>query len=301
MKREKMQNILIVDDERSNIDILLGIFKKINQNNSFNITAVKSAKQALTMISKREMDLILLDIMMPEMDGYELCKILKDDEKTKHIPILFITSNTDDKSIITAYNAGAEDYITKPFRPIEIIARVKLNLKLQENLKTLQYINDYDVKTDVYNREKFFEVSEKLFISQKNKSYLVITNIDKLRTLNELYGHTKGDEAIVQIVTTIKNNLNEKAILGRLSGEEFAIYLEESSKEEAIEVMENIRKIVEKVELAYSSNNTILGSITNGIVHNNGSILNIESFVQKAYQALNEAKMQGRNLTIFKD
>ena len=132
MNKNLIQNILIIDDEKSNIDIILELFKKININNQYNIIATLSGEKALKVVEKRKIDLILLDIMMPNMDGYEVCKILKSNNETKNIPIIFITANTDENSIEKAFDIGGVDYITKPFRPKELLARVSTQLNIVE-------------------------------------------------------------------------------------------------------------------------------------------------------------------------
>lgn len=133
------QNILIVDDEKSNIDILLNLFSSMNKN-SYNLIVALSGEKALQIIEKRAIDLILLDIMMPGIDGYEVCRRLKANKETQNIPILFITSSTDEDSIVKAYQLGAVDYVTKPFRAVELMARVKINLELQASIKELEFL-----------------------------------------------------------------------------------------------------------------------------------------------------------------
>ena len=137
MNKNSTQNILIIDDEKSNIDIILELLKKININNRYNVIIALSGEKALKIVEKRKIDLILLDIMMPSMDGYEVCKILKSNNETKNIPIIFITAKTDEYSIEKAFDIGGVDYITKPFRPKELLARVstQLNIAEQSNIK----------------------------------------------------------------------------------------------------------------------------------------------------------------------
>jgi len=132
MSGDLKQNILIVDDEKSNIDILIDLFKNININNQYNLIVALSGEKALKVLEKRIIDLILLDIIMPDMDGYEVCKILKSNNKTKNIPIIFITAKTDENSIEKAFDIGGIDYITKPFHPKELLARVSTQLKIVE-------------------------------------------------------------------------------------------------------------------------------------------------------------------------
>jgi diguanylate cyclase (GGDEF)-like protein len=295
-----IQNILIVDDEKSNIDILLGLFEKINKNDQFNVIAALSGEKALKVVEKRKIDLILLDIMMPDMDGYEVCKILKLKESTKNIPILFITANTDDESIIKAYNIGAADYVTKPFRPVELLARVKVNLKLQQTINKLEYFAYYDVMTNIYNRRKFFDLSSTRFEGSKDNLYAVMLDIDKFKSINDTYGHSTGDVVIKAVAKTMKENLDDGMILGRLGGEEFAIVCDGNSNDEVLEKIEDIRKKIQALELKADNGTNIKCTISDGIAKYNDDMPSIDHLLQKADEALYEAKETGRNKSIFR-
>ncbi|MCK5687552.1 response regulator, partial [bacterium] len=142
--------ILIVDDTKDNINILLSLL------DDFDLLVALNGKKALSLIQKHDVDLILLDIMMPDMDGYEVCQKLKSQEETKDIPILFITAKTDEKSIEKAFESGGMDFVTKPFKPKELLARVKIQLELRKTLKALEFAATRDSMTGIYNRREFF-------------------------------------------------------------------------------------------------------------------------------------------------
>lgn len=295
-----IQNILIVDDEKSNIDILLGFFESINLSDEYNIIAVLSGEKALKIVEKRDIDLILLDIMMPEMDGYEVCKILKSNEKTKDIPVLFITANTDDESIEKAYSLGASDYVTKPFRPIELISRVKLNLKLQKTINQLEFMAYYDPLTGVYNRRKFFTLAEKRFAEKRDDLYAVMIDIDKFKNINDNYGHSVGDKVLKEVANVLKQSIDKSAILTRLGGEEFAILCNKESDENVFECIDNIRKKVENIEIKIENEEIIKCTISEGIAKYTPNLPTLDYLLHKADEALYEAKNSGRNRTIFR-
>ena len=295
------QNILIVDDEKSNIDIILSLFENENFSQQYNIIAALSAKKALQVVEKRKIDLILLDIMMPEMNGYEFCKILKEDEKTKDIPVLFITANTDDESIEKAYNIGAADYVTKPFRAIELISRVKVNLKLQETINQLEYMAYYDGLTGVYNRRKFFELAHKKFEAVKNQNlYAVMIDIDKFKNINDTYGHSVGDKVIIAVAQTLKENIDETTLLARLGGEEFALLCSKENDKKVFECLEKIRKKIEEIEIKLENNTIVKCTISDGIAKYTKELPSLDYLLNKADEALYEAKNTGRNRTIFR-
>jgi len=129
--------ILIVDDVSINLQVLGNILKK----SGYKISAALSGKQALTIIENTKPDLILLDIMMPEMDGFEMCKILKSKPETKDIPIIFLTAKTEKQDVIDGINLGAVDYVTKPFNSTELLARVNNHIELKLSKDELQRVN----------------------------------------------------------------------------------------------------------------------------------------------------------------
>jgi len=300
IRKDFLQNILIVDDEKSNIDILLELFRKINADNKYNIIVALSGEKVFQILEKQKIDLILLDIMMPNMDGYEVCRILKSHDKTKNIPIIFLTANTDDASILKAYSLGAVDYLTKPFRAVELIARVKLNLQLQETINQLEYFANYDVMTNIYNRRKFFDLATDRLTNSKNNLYAVMLDIDNFKNINDTYGHSTGDNVIKMIASTIKENLCDETILGRIGGEEFAIMCNADSRDSIFDRVENIRKIVEQLDFKADNGTNIKCTISCGIAKYNNNIANIDYLLQIADEALYEAKKTGRNRSVFR-
>lgn len=296
---DKTYNILIVDDEKTNIDIILDLFGEISLEFQVNLIAALNGEKALKVLGKRKIDLVLLDIVMPGIDGYEVCKKIKENPKTKNIPVLFITANTDDQSILKGYEVGAVDYVTKPFRSVELISRVKINLNLQQTIHKLEYMAYYDPLTDLYNRRKFFELSSALFESSKENLYAVMVDIDKFKLINDKYGHSTGDKVIKAVSKTLKEYCEER-ILGRLGGEEFAIVCNARDDEEMFTLIETIRKQIENETVKSDQDDILQCTISSGIASYDSSIISIDHLLQKADDALYEAKGSGRNKSIFR-
>jgi len=136
--KKKKHRILVVDDTAENIDVLISLLKS-----DYMLVAARSGEKALEMVAKNPPDLILLDIMMPDMDGYETCRHLKADEKTRLIPIIFVTAMSEAMDETKAFNLGAVDYVTKPFVPVVIKARIKMHLALKDYQNHLEdMVND---------------------------------------------------------------------------------------------------------------------------------------------------------------
>lgn len=139
MDSPKLNSVLIVDDSAENLKFLANILSK----NGYEPVISRSGKQALEFLKSESPDLILLDIMMPELDGYEVCKLLKKDPLTGEIPIIFLTAKTDTDSLVKGFDAGGVDYIVKPFKTEELLARVRTHIELKkakEKIKTLEGI-----------------------------------------------------------------------------------------------------------------------------------------------------------------
>jgi CheY-like chemotaxis protein len=158
------KKILIVDDTVANIDILIELLK------DYNIIDTTSGKDALLIAQNEKIDLVLLDIVMPEMNGYEVCRKLKQNQKIKDIPIIFITAKTDEDSIEEAYESGGIDYITKPFKPKELLTKVKTHLELHRktlNLKDLveksRYLKILYIEDDKINQEQTLKIFKNFF------------------------------------------------------------------------------------------------------------------------------------------
>jgi C4-dicarboxylate-specific signal transduction histidine kinase len=154
------QTILAVDDTELNVDILMGILKK------YDMIPALSAKDALEILEEESVDLILLDIVMPDMDGYELCKILKENPKTKDIPIIFITVKTTGEDVKKGFDLGAVDYVTKPFNPSELLARVNTHLELKEYQKSLQKKVDEALENARQNEQILHQQSKQAAIGE---------------------------------------------------------------------------------------------------------------------------------------
>ncbi|MBF0265808.1 MAG: diguanylate cyclase [Gammaproteobacteria bacterium] len=290
------QKILVVDDERFNINVVVDLLKSEHQ-----ILAAKSGEQALKVAtSDNKPDLILLDIMMPEMDGYEVCEKLKSDEKTKDIPIIFLTSKTDEDSIGKAFEAGGVDYVTKPIKTKELIARVRTHLKMQTLINHLEHISSYDQLTNIFNRRKFFEIAEKMFQSSE-PVFAAMADIDKFKSVNDTYGHPIGDVVLKSVVSNIKENLPGDTCLGRLGGEEFAIIYQGLTQDKVLENLESIRETIEQTDVAIDKSRTLNVTISIGVVEKLMTHHSFDELLKASDDALYEAKGTGRNKSIFRN
>ncbi|WP_294962996.1 diguanylate cyclase [Sulfurimonas sp.] len=292
--QEIKETILIVDDAPTNIDILIDLLS------DYDIVVALDGSSALEIACEGNPDLILLDIMMPNIDGYEVCRRLKNMNHTKDIPIIFISAKTDEDSIERAYELGGMDYITKPFKARELTARVKTQIKLKNLLRNLNYIAYYDYLTEVYNRRSFFELANKMFDEEKDNLYTVMIDIDEFKKINDTYGHPTGDKVLKVVAQTIKKSLLRNDIFARIGGEEFAILLHCNSNEEIIQKNELIRQSIENLEVDTDEKIIIKLTISSGVSEVNSDIDTLDSLLKRADSALYEAKSNGRNRVVFR-
>jgi len=196
----KNKTILIVDDTVENLDILAELLVQ------YQVVDAISGEDALNILLNEQVDLILLDIIMPDMDGYEVCRRLKSNPDTKDIPIIFITAKTDEESIERAYEVGGADYVTKPSLPKELKARVKKELQIQDMMNELRILASTDSMTKLYNRRYFSKISNHILdLARRERSDLsiIMLDIDKFKNINDTYGHKVGDEVIIALANKL--------------------------------------------------------------------------------------------------
>lgn len=287
-------SILVVDDTKSNIEILLELL-----GGTYNVIPALNGQKALSIVRKKPIDLILLDIMMPEMNGLEVCDALRKDPGTKDIPIIFITAKTDESSIEKAYDVGGMDYVTKPFRPKELLARVKTQLRVQSLIRHLEALSSTDQLTGIYNRRKFYDLAYSKFSGSRDPLYAVMIDIDHFKAINDTYGHPVGDVVIKTLAQTIDGMLEEETVFGRVGGEEFAILCNAANDEVVTDRVEAIRTRVEALSIPVGTQ-TISVTISSGISDNKADCYSLDALLKAADEALYQAKETGRNRSIFR-
>jgi diguanylate cyclase (GGDEF)-like protein len=249
VSREK-QSILIIDDERFNIDILSMEFSP-----EYEILIAKEGRQALKRLENRLVDLILLDIVMPEMNGYEIIKLIKNNERTKDIPVIFITSKNEIEDEAIGLQLGAVDYIRKPFNIPIVRARVKTQLDLKLKTDLLERLVSLDGLTGIYNRRKVDEVLQnewKRTSRSGSPLSIVLIDIDFFKRYNDNYGHTAGDECLRKVAQELQVCLKRpEDFVGRYGGEEFIVLLPNTIAEGAKHVAERLRKAIETLNLTH--------------------------------------------------
>ncbi|MEB3311321.1 MAG: diguanylate cyclase [Snowella sp.] len=292
--------ILVVDDTPTNLQLVMGILEQVGYVTTF----ATSGKQALERLATLEPDLILLDLMMPEMSGIEVCEILQANPKYSHIPIIFLTASNEREHLVQAFEKGARDFITKPFHSAEMLARVKTHLELkrtQDELKkayiALEELVVTDSLTGVANRRAIVSFGKAEF--ERGKRYqshfsVLMIDLDYFKKINDTYGHATGDKYLKLIAEKLNNTLRKVDFFGRFGGEEFVAILPETSLPEAIEIAERLRFTINNLA-SHLDNFSCILSISIGVAIFQPTDESLQDILNRADQALYDAKKSGRN------
>ena len=260
----EMQQLLIVDDEKNNRAVLTELFK-----NQYKIYLAKHGRMALELARKHRPDVILLDVMMPELDGYETLKQLKEDETTRHIPVIFITvldGHTDEERGLLL---GAVDYISKPFMPAIVRARVNNHMHAMRQRRLLESHARVDALTELPNRRYLEECLHAAYPEAEQIS-VAIMDVDFFKQYNDTYGHAAGDRVLQQVAKVLNGALQrETDFIARYGGEEFVAILPHTDRAGALLIAEGLRRAVESlgVEHVHSTDGVVtisVGGITVG-------------------------------------
>ena len=244
MINKERARLLIVDDEKMNLKVLADLLK-----DEYTLVLARNGKQALSyaLVDPRP-DLILLDVIMPEMGGYDVIKHLKENDKTKDIPVIFITALNSVEDEEHGLKLGAIDYITKPFSPPIVKMRIHNYIRFVHQNKLLDKLAYLDALTEIPNRRRFDEVLKNEFARAKRNCTplsLGMVDVDFFKQYNDHYGHAMGDRALYRIASALVSILKRPAdMVARYGGEEFALILPETDCLASRQVGEMARKAV---------------------------------------------------------
>ncbi len=298
-ERDGKLMILLVDDAPTNIQMLNETLK-----DGYHLFFATNGKDALRIAAESLPDLVLLDVIMPEMDGYEVCRALKADPSLRNIPIIFITAMNQQEDEAIGLELGAVDYITKPFNPTIVRLRIRNQIELKRQRDLLARLSHLDGLTGIPNRRALDDIMEREWRrgtrSLKPLSLLML-DIDHFKAYNDRCGHLAGDDCLRTVAQTLKSPLGRAAdIVGRYGGEEFLAILPETDAAGAWVVAEEIRAAVSNLALAHPASpqgNTVTVSI--GIAT---AVAHREQYhtclLEAADRALYQAKQEGRNRVV---
>ena len=302
----KDSKILVVDDIKTNCDVL----KRRLENNNFNVEVSMSGKDALEKISESQFDLILLDVLMPEVNGLEVLIKIREQYTADKLPVIMVSSFDDVESISKCIQLGASDYLPKPVnstiltqKVASTLERKSLREREEQLLSELHKQAITDEMTGVPNRRFVFERLEKSFddIEENSKEHFAtaIFDIDHFKQVNDTYGHAAGDEIIKKVCNIATSIIKSPNIFGRIGGEEFLAVIFNDSANHLQEICEKIRTTIENEETLFD-NQKIKVTLSGGVCFSNESS-SVSDLVNKADERLYLAKKNGRNKFYLKE
>lgn len=289
--------ILIVDDIPSNIKILIDTLK----NQDYEILATTAGITALNIATAEIPDLILLDITMPNMDGYEVCVRLKANVLTRHIPVIFITARDEEEEEARGFELGAVDYISKPIKPAVTRARVKTHLELKKQRDILENLSNLDGLTGIPNRRRFDEMLEQEWqhaIRSHLPLSLIMIDIDYFKRFNDHYGHSAGDVCLKQVAQTLATAIERKTdFIARYGGEEFVCILPMTDAKGTFVIAKKLQRSIFFLNIPH-----VDSLVADRITISQGiatifptSVINHKTLMEVVDKALYQAKAAGRN------
>jgi diguanylate cyclase (GGDEF)-like protein len=293
---DKFKNsVLIIDDQSTSITSLANILGP-----ELIIYSAENGRDGINAAEKYLPDVILLDILMLDMDGHSVITELKNSEKTKNIPVIFITTLSDCDNEEYGLSLGAVDYISKPFSATIVNLRVQNQLKILEQLRTNEILSLRDQLTDLSNRRSF-EIRLDAEWGRANREQMPISilmiDVDFFKKFNNTHGHKNGDIALQCVAKSFKESLKRNSdFSARWGGEEFVVLLPNTNSKGALEVAEDVRKCIENLEIPVENNPKITVSIG---VNTKINEISKDEFISGADKALYSAKNSGRNRVCF--
>jgi diguanylate cyclase (GGDEF)-like protein len=297
--------ILVVDDNQDNIEIIATRLRY----RDYEILEAADGKQAMALVYEGKPDLILLDVMLPDIDGYEISRRIKNADDLPFIPIILVTARDSTQDKVTGLDAGADDYLTKPIDFPELEARVRSMLRikrLQDELelknRQLEQLSISDGLTGLFNHRHIHGLLAEEFerVERSNDCMSVaMFDLDHFKKVNDTHGHQAGDRVLVELAQILRETAREVDRLGRYGGEEFMVLLPETCIEDAAVFVERVRHEVARRPFDIAADEPLRMTLSAGVAtFPHDTINSVEALVGMADQALYAAKEGGRNRTV---
>jgi len=289
--------VLLIDDS----PLIHRLLEARLRSEEVELHAVTDAEEGLALAVERQPDLILLDLMMPGLDGFEALTLLKDNKQTVGIPVIVISGSDETDAKVAGLELGAIDYVCKPFNFPELRARVRSAMRISHLMRLLEQRAQIDGLTGLWNRQHFDDrLSDELAMRARTGRpfTLCLCDLDHFKTVNDAHGHAAGDAALQGFARLLSDRLRRQDVACRYGGEEFGLILRETTGERALSVLERIRADLAKKRWPRHPQRRITASF--GVFDGGGEEgLEPEQWVERADEALYAAKQGGRNRIVL--
>lgn len=298
---DSRQSVLIADDEQLNRKVLTDILKS-----DYRVILAKNGRQAIEKAVTHQPDLILLDIIMPDHDGFEVLYRLKAKAESQGIPVIFISALDSEADEEKGLLLGASDYISKPFRHTLVKARIDNHMQMVRQRKLLEELANLDGLTNISNRRCFENCLDVEWSRAKrcqSPLSLAMIDVDHFKQYNDNYGHGGGDVVLRSVAKTLKNALKRPSdIVARYGGEEFVIILPDTDQAGALELMKKLHQAIVSLAIphAYSETSDVVTVSIGVATATPDDSVEASSLLLRADEALYQAKQLGRNKVIWR-
>ncbi len=298
-RQSKKPVILIADDNPVSLRLLSEVLTKAG----YRVAEVTNGEKALAVLPTIRPDLVLLDVDMPGLSGFEVCRRLKQDIHTSDIPVLFVTARNDKKDIITGFSAGGQDYVIKPYTRAELLARVQTHLSLrrtQQELKASEAryreLSIRDDLTGFYNTRYLYQTLQgQLDMHRTRPLSVIFMDIDNFKFVVDTYGHLNGSRTIAELADVVRSVLPEGCYGVSYGGDEFVIVLTGHDRRQGMRVAEAIRKAIEKTRFLTTMDLSIRITVSCGVATFPADAQTLTDLLASADHALFEVKRRGKN------
>jgi two-component system cell cycle response regulator len=285
--------ILVVDDNEVNLELLVAILE-------FEHHVVSTATdgfEALAKIAAEKPDIVLLDVMMPELDGFEVCQRIKADPAMADIPVIMVTALSDVDDLVRGFEAGADDFVTKPFNGPAFIARVRLQLRRKRHYAHILEQSLVDRLTGAFNLHYFEAHAPRLAArcrAARRPVAILMIDVDNLKQINDTRGHAAGNHALRGVVNRATSDLRPSDLVARMGGDEFVVVMPETDLDAALQIAERLRGRIGDAPVEGTSVTVSIGIAASGPDVEE----ELEATLQRADVALYEAKRTGGNRVV---
>ncbi len=292
--------ILVIDDMPNNVKILSNLLSK----KGYEVYSAENGSLGLEEARRVKPDLILLDIMMPVMDGFTTCREIRSDKLLEAIPVIFITAKNQQEDVVQAFESGGSDYIAKPFFFQEVLHRCRVHIENKLLREQLYELSMKDALTDLWNRRYFTQNAEHEFeraMRYNRDLSFVIADIDDFKLVNDKYGHYVGDIVLKKVGKELERLVRQTDIVGRWGGEEFVILFPETAKQTASDFLERIREKLNSI--VFSSEHRDLSVTLSYGVADMTDLLDKQKEFEILYTTADDrlyvAKKNGKNRVVY--
>lgn len=293
-----ISKIFVVEDNEKDVEFLKATLEK----EKYKVVYAPDGQTAFTMLEKNQPDLIILDLLLPDMDGLEICKRLQSEERFLSIPILFFTASINLDNKLLGLQLGASDFLSKDCDARELLLRIRNLLRYKKQYDEMVKLSVIDSLTHVYNR-RYFQHRLMDEFARSRRYYrefcCVIIDVDNFKNVNDTHGHPVGDEVLRHVAAILRRNIRAADVICRYGGDEFGLLLPETNFPGAFVTIERVRSIVEKTDFSKTDNpaKVTLSFGVSSLIE--GGALGMDELVTQADVALYQAKRGGRNQISF--